>query len=69
MPYKNPPDNARFAYTAAHYNQPFDLGEIAERVGYPLFMKPYDGGQWVGVTRIRDEAELHRAYDDSRASG
>ena len=28
-------------------------------------MKPFDGGQWVGVTRIRDEAELHRAYDDS----
>ena len=63
--YKRPPDNARFAYTAARYNRPFDLDEIAERVGYPLFMKPYDGGQWIGVTRIRDEAELHRAYDAS----
>ena len=28
-------------------------------------MKPYDGGQWVGVSRIRDSAELHRAYDES----
>ena len=65
VPFKRPPDNARWAYTAARYNRPFDLGEIAERVGYPLFMKPYDGGQWVGVTRIRDEAELHRAYDAS----
>jgi hypothetical protein len=63
VPFKRPPDNARFAYTAARYNRPFDLGEVAERVGYPLFMKPYDGGQWVGVTRVRDEAELHRAYD------
>src|SRR5918999_2720498 len=24
VPHKNPPDNARFAYTAAKYNQPFD---------------------------------------------
>jgi hypothetical protein len=65
VPHKNPPDTARFQYTAAKYNQPFDLGEIAEQVGYPLFMKPFDGGQWVGVTRIKDERELHRAYDES----
>ena len=30
VPHKNPPDNARFAYTAAKYNQPFDLDEIAD---------------------------------------
>jgi hypothetical protein len=65
VPFKRPPDNARFAYTAAKYNRPFDLEEIAARVGYPLFMKPYDGGQWVGVTRIGDSAALHRAYDAS----
>ena len=28
-------------------------------------MKPFDGGQWVGVTRIRDAAELHAVYDAS----
>jgi hypothetical protein len=65
VPHKNPPDNARFAYTAAKYNQPFDLDEIAERIGYPLFMKPYDGGQWIGVSHIRNSIELHRAYDQS----
>ena len=65
VPHKVPPDNARFAYTAAKYNQPFDLEHVAEQVGYPLFMKPYDGGQWVGVSHIRDSAELHRAYDAS----
>ena len=58
VPHKNPPENTRFEYTAAKYNQPFDLGEIAEKIGYPLFMKPYDGGQWVGVTRIKDETML-----------
>ena len=65
VPHKHPPENTRFEYTAAKYNLPFDLGAIAANIGYPLFMKPYDGGQWIGVTRIRDEAELHRAYDAS----
>jgi hypothetical protein len=65
VPYKNPVDNARYAYTAARYNQPFDLDEIAERIGYPLFMKPYDGGAWRGVSRIGNAAELHAAYDQS----
>jgi hypothetical protein len=65
VPYKHPVDNARWAYTAARYNRPFDLDEVARSVGYPLYMKPYDGGAWVGVSRIRDSGELHAAYDDS----
>ncbi|HXL92714.1 MAG TPA: hypothetical protein VN969_27595 [Streptosporangiaceae bacterium] len=65
VPFKNPVDNARYAYTAARYNQPFDLEAIAQQVGYPLFMKPYDGGAWRGVSRIRNPAELHAAYDAS----
>ena len=65
VPFKNPVDNARYAYTAARYNRPFDLDAIAERIGYPLFMKPYDGGAWRGVSRIRNPAELHAAYDQS----
>ena len=58
VPHKDPPDNSRFQYTAARYNQPFDLPAIAEQIGYPLFMKPYDGGQWIGVSRVRDREEL-----------
>jgi hypothetical protein len=65
VPYKNPVDNARYAFTAAKYNKQFDLDAIAERIGYPIFMKPYDGGAWRGVSRIRDAAELHAAYDTS----
>jgi hypothetical protein len=65
VPFKNPPENPRYASTAAKYNQPFDLGAIAADIGYPLFMKPYDGGQWIGVNRVRDEAELQAAYDAS----
>jgi hypothetical protein len=65
VPFKNPPENARYAGTAARYNQPFDLQAVAAEIGYPLFMKPYDGGQWIGVSRIRDDAELQAAYDAS----
>ena len=65
VPFKNPVDNARYAYTAATYNKPFDLDAIAEQIGYPLFMKPYDGGAWRGVSRINNPAELHAAYDQS----
>jgi hypothetical protein len=65
VPYKHPVDNARWPYTAARYNRPFDLDEVAQSLGYPLFMKPFDGGGWVGVSRIRDGGELHAAYDAS----
>jgi hypothetical protein len=65
VPFKNPLDNSRYAYTAGRYNQPFDLEAIAAQVGYPMYMKPYDGGAWVGVSKIRNPAELHAAYDAS----
>ena len=65
VPHKVPPANPRFQPTAERYNLPFELAEIGERVGFPLFMKPFDGGQWVGVTRVRDAAELSAVYDAS----
>src|SRR5438309_9090604 len=52
IPHKQPPDNPRFPYTAAKYNLPFDLPEIAGRIGYPPYMKPFDGGQGPGAMRI-----------------
>jgi hypothetical protein len=65
IPHKQPPQNERFPTTAERYNQPFDLAEIGANVGFPLFMKPFDGGQWRGVTRARDAEELQRVYDAS----
>ena len=51
--------------TLRQYARYFDLGEIGDRIGYPLFMKPYDGGAWVGVNKIDNKAELWRAYEGS----
>jgi hypothetical protein len=51
--------------TLRQYARYFDLGEIGDRIGYPLFMKPYDGGAWVGVNKIENRGELWRAYEGS----
>jgi hypothetical protein len=65
VPFKNPVDNVRWAYTSQRYNDSFDLGEIAHEMGYPLFMKPFDGGGWRGVSKVRDDRDLWSAYDES----
>jgi hypothetical protein len=65
VPYKNPVDHAKYAYTAQRYNKPFDLDAVAAQIGYPLYMKPYEGGGWRGVSCVRNAGELHRAYDES----
>lgn len=51
--------------TLKRYAKMFDLGEIGSAIGYPLYMKPYDGGAWRGVSRIVDEASLRAAYESS----
>ena len=54
--------------TLRRYARLFDLGQVGQSLGYPMFMKPYDGGAWVGVSRIADEAALRRAYEQSGTS-
>ena len=51
--------------TLTRYARMFDLGPIGAQLGYPLFMKPYDGGGWVGVSKVDDEAQLRAAYEAS----
>jgi hypothetical protein len=51
--------------TLERYADLFHLGDVGRALGYPLFMKPYDGGAWVGVSRIGNEQELNDAYDRS----
>jgi hypothetical protein len=65
VPPKSYEKSADLDVTLSRYARLFDLGEVGRRVGYPLFMKPYDGGGWKGVTKIDDEAALRKAYDAS----
>jgi hypothetical protein len=66
LPHKKPPDNPRFEGTAQRYLRYFDLDEVARNVGLPLYMKPFAGGAWVGVSRVENFETLHRVYDESQ---
>jgi len=45
----------------------FDLEELGSEVGYPAFLKPQDGGGWVGVQKVNNYEELLAAYKKSGA--
>ena len=51
--------------TLRRYARMFDLGEVGRNLGFPMFMKPYDGGGWRGVSRIENEDALRAAYEQS----
>ncbi|MEM9224677.1 MAG: hypothetical protein AAGB11_20085 [Pseudomonadota bacterium] len=51
--------------TLHQYAKLFSLGDIGEAIGYPFFMKPYQGGGWKGVSKIDNAADLQKAYDES----
>jgi len=59
------PLEADLDVTLERYAQMFDIPALGDDIGYPLFMKPYDGGAWVGVSKIDDGDQLRAAYDAS----
>lgn len=65
VPPKEYAESADLKSTLTRYAKLFDLGAIGDQIGYPLYMKPYDGGAWVGVTAIHNRGELNAAYDIS----
>jgi len=65
LPPKEYDDAPDLNETLTRYARLFDLGTIGADIGYPLFMKPYDGGGWVGVTKADNEEELRAAYEES----
>ena len=65
VPPKEYEPSADLEPTLTQYARMFDLGRIGADLGYPLFMKPYDGGAWVGVTKIDDEQQLRATYEGS----
>ena len=56
------------APTLKRYAKLFDLRAIGQQLGYPLFMKPYDGGGWRNVTRVKNTKDAWTAYDESGKS-
>ena len=54
--------------TLERYAKLFDLAAIGDQLGYPSYLKPYDGGAWRGVSRIDNSDGLKSAYDSSGKS-
>ena len=51
--------------TLTRYAKLFDVRKIGDKIGWPMFMKPYDGGGWRAVTKVDDAAAVYKAYEDS----
>ena len=51
--------------TLRNYAQLFDLRTVGKQIGYPMFIKPYDGGGWKGVSHIANEKDLLARYEES----
>ena len=65
VPAKNYVPKPDLDFTLKAYARLFDLGAVGQQLGYPLFMKPYDGGGWQGVSKLDDEKQLRDAYERS----
>jgi hypothetical protein len=51
--------------TLHRYAKLFDINAIGNKIGWPFFLKPYDGGGWRAVTRVADEKAARKAYEES----
>jgi hypothetical protein len=65
IPSKDYADIGDQLYTVRAYNDLFRMDEVGKAVGYPAFLKPYDGGAWRGVSRVKDSSSLLKSYDES----
>jgi hypothetical protein len=45
---------------------PLDWDGVFGYVGFPAFLKPFDGGGWRDVYKVNSPEEFFRAYDQSR---
>jgi D-alanine-D-alanine ligase len=46
---------------------PVDAEELERQLGFPMFVKPNTGGSSCGVTKVKSEKDLKRAFDDAFA--
>src|SRR5579859_4505972 len=45
---------------------PLEWASVFDYVGFPAFLKPYDGGGWRDVFKVDNPEEFFNAYDQSR---
>jgi len=65
LPQKGYNEASDLDYTLEKYAHLFELEPIGADLGYPSFLKPFDGGGWRGVSKADDLDGLTKAYDES----
>jgi hypothetical protein len=64
LPHKtHPPDTTERSMRNLQY--PIDWEKVFNYVGFPAFLKPFDGGGWKDVYQVRTPDELFAAYDQT----
>jgi hypothetical protein len=60
-------ENPDLKPTLARYAKLFDIGRLGQKIEFPMFVKPYDGGGWRSVRKVDTEHDLRDAYEKSGA--
>ena len=60
---EHPPDTSEQSMRNLVY--PLNWEEIFEYVGFPAFLKPYDGGGWKHVYKVDSQAEFFDRYNET----
>ena len=65
LPHKDHPPNTR-AESFKNLVYPVDWDSVFDHLGFPIFLKPADGGGWRDVYKVDDRDSFFRAYDQTR---
>src|SRR5471032_2484574 len=65
LPHKEHPKNTT-AQSMRNLQYPIDWKSVFDYIGFPAFLKPFDGGGWKDVFKVDTPQELFDAYDQSR---
>jgi hypothetical protein len=65
LPHKEHPRGTS-AQSMRNLRYPIDWNAVFEYVGFPAFLKPFDGGGWRDVYEVDSPAALFAAYDKTR---
>src|SRR5688572_4346829 len=64
LPHKDHPPNTTAA-SLRNLNYPLDWEGIFAYVGFPAFLKPFDGGGWRDVYKVHNPDEFFGAYENT----
>jgi glutathione synthase/RimK-type ligase-like ATP-grasp enzyme len=65
LPHKDHPPNTK-AESFSNLVFPVDWEAVFTYLGFPIYMKPADGGGWRDVYKVDDRAAFFKAYDQTR---